>query len=252
MTENIQINDHVVAVVLPDYNTESPLLWDRASDRAQGFGIATITCPAGLRHTYPTMQWQKEFIELAKSSALDFSTILDRVRAESVDVPGYTGTREWNGHQQGEWMTVLISGPTEEAAESYYQTWATWARGDVYKVGIERKCPITNGWFTCEDDEPITSFYKESARSLEESVRELVEREFEVNARKVCKRGEAILQQSELTSQIHEAKALFAQINEAKAMFAHVRSSDITESAKNIFDMYDKLVAALEEQIDEI
>lgn len=243
MTETLQINDHVVAIVLKSsYDTESPLKWDPVSDRAQGFGIATIACPAGLRHTYPTMQWQKEFIKLATSSAVQFDQILDHVRAESVDVPGYTGTREWNGHQQGEWMTVLISGPTEEAAESYYQTWATWARGDVYDVRIERKCPITNSWFTPEDDEPISNFYKEPSRPLEESVRELVEREFEVNARKVCKRGEAILEQSELTSQIHEAKA----------MFNHVRSSDITESAKNIFDMYEKLVAALEEQIEEL
>ena len=198
------------------------------------------------------MQWQKDFVEKAKSTATPFSTILEQIRAEHSDLPGYIGPRDWDGHQQGEWMIVLISGPTEEAAESYFQTWATWARGDVYEVRIERKCPITNSWFTSEDDEPITNFYKESSRPLEESVRELVERKFDVNTRKVSIRGEAIMRQSELTSEIHEAKSAFANLGHAGGMFSHITATDVAASAENIFNLYNQLVEALEDQIEEL
>lgn len=250
MTETIKINDHVVVKAIRSIDPENPLTWDPPGDRAAGFGVATIACPDGLRHTYPTMQWQKDFIENFKSQSLSNESI-EEFRSSTVDAPGYIGIRDWNGHQQGEWMTVVISGPNKEAAESYYQTWASWARGDVYDLRVERKCPITNSWFTSDEDEPVFHTYVDG-RSLEEWVREEAEVNFEVNARMVSKRGEAILKQSELTSQIHEAKAAFANITHAREMFAHVSSADIVESAQNIFDLYDKLAESFEEQIEEL
>ena len=235
----IKLNDHTLARVLIDHSPEDPRKINAEGDAAEGFFVYDIDLIEGTRsEESPAADWFKTFRKLVyrhePAVALRAMNIL---RSLGVELPGYIGLRRYRGYTPGDWADLVISGPTEEQAESYYKTYAAWARGDVYGINLERKCPITGGWFTLPDEDlPLWGIYWTGDAEFAEEVRSHAEEQWNLEAEPLSEEGESIQNRRQLEAVIGEKIERFELLQKAEG------ESLSGKLAIEIFKLYADLV----------
>lgn len=234
MYSTLKINDHTNVVAARTVSPESPLSWDPAVDMAAGYGIATLTRSKRMMKVQPTMEWQRELVEKVSTEGVEAEDAIESLRSSGAVLPGYIGLRSWKGSSQDLWMDVVISGPDRELAEEYYRVWSSWARGDVYDLSLNRKCPVTGEWFTDSLEERLTEAVYLNPGTLEEfedTILAAAETNFDTKLEPVSPRGKEILRRRELRD----------LISEEKVKLAHLADADVMEVANRIFALCDQL-----------
>lgn len=246
-TSSVELNGHTVARILIDHSPEDPRKMNREADEAEGFFIYDIDLIQGTRSDELPIGWFKIFRRIAYKHSPEIALrAMGILRSMGADLPEYIGLRNYRGHTQGEWATMLISGPTEEQAESFYQTYAAWARGDVYGVFLERKCPITGGWFSTEDERlPIWGIYATDRSSIEIQVREFAEEYWDIEAEPISEEGESLQKRRQLEAVIGENIERFELLATAEG------ESLSNELATKIFKLYADLVEEYSNALEE-
>lgn len=235
----IQLNGHTVARVLIDHSPEDPRKINAEGDAAEGFFVYDIDLIGGTRSDEPAVaDWFKAFRKLSYKHTPEIALrAMGILRSLGADLPGYIGLRDYKGYSQGDWATMVISGPTEDQAESYYKTYAAWARGDVYGITLERKCPVTGGWFTLPDEDlTLWGIYWTGDSEFAEEVRAHAEEHWDLEAEPLSEEGESLQNRRRLEAVIGEKIERFELLATAEG------KSISSELATEIFKLYADLV----------
>lgn len=244
-TSSIRLNGHTVARILIDTAPFDPREINREMDEAKGLYIGDIDLIGGARGDSAAPSWLHAFRQLTYKFNTDTALrAMNILRSMGVELPGYIGVRNYRGYSQGDWADLVISGPDEGTAEGYYQTYAAWARGDAYGIMLERKCPITGGWFTVEDEMALYGNYWTGIGSFEAEVREIAELNWNLDEEPVSEEGEALVARRELKADIDRKI-------ERYTLLAIAQDDTTLELAWEIFASYEGLLGLTEEAADE-
>lgn len=230
-TTTIQLNDHTVATVLLDPSPQDPRGFSPADDLIEGYAVYDVN----RAYSNEKMDWFRTFRDIYLKINVDVALrSMDILRSMGVQLPAYIGVRGYSGYSQSDWANFVISGPTEEAAESYYQTFAAWLRGDVFGIQLERKCPVTGGWFTAENEDAVFGFYWDGS-DLEAFVRAEAESNWDLDAQPISEAGNRAKQRDGLDSKIGAKLQAFFDLEES------VGASPLSDIAREIFTLYSEL-----------
>lgn len=245
-TSSIRLNGHTVARILIDPAPFDPRGINREMDEAEGLYICDVDLIGGTRNESPVPRWFRTFRQIAYKVGIDGAIrAMNILRSMGADLPPYIGVRNYRGYSQGDWADLVISGPDEGTAEGYYQTYAAWARGDVYGIMLERKCPITGGWFTVDDELALYGNYWTGIGSFEAEIREIAELNWDLDEEPVSEEGEVLVQRRELKAEIDRKI-------ERYALLATAQGDTTSSLAREIFAGYEALLQLTEEAADEL
>lgn len=244
-TQSIRLNGHTVARILIDPAPLDPREINREMDEAEGLYIGDIDLIVGTRGDSAAPSWFHAFRQLTYKLNTDTALrAMNILRSMGAKLPGYIGVRNWRGYAPGAWAGIVVAGPNEETAEGYYQTYAAWARGDVYGIMLERKCPVTGGWFTVEDELALYGNYWTGIGSFEEEVREIAEFNWNLDEEPVSEEGKALVARRELKADIDRKI-------ERYTLLATAQGDTTLDLAREIFAGYESLLGLNGEAADE-
>jgi len=247
LNTTVELNDFTAARVIEDSTAEDPRITNLEGDAAEGIFILDIGGDlANAKVIEPG--WFKTFQEIShRHSARKAVRAMNILRGLGADIPASIDLRLYQGHAQSDWADLVISGPTAEVAQGAYETFAAWARGDVYGILIERKCPVTGDWFSSEDDLPLFGIYCTKDLEFYEEVRAVAAEHFDLEARPISEAGRLDQERDTAKDSIRELLGYFKTLEDQDG-----GSSELSNAAREIIIAQAKLISSLEDELAEL
>lgn len=247
LNTTVKLNDFASARVISDTTAQDPRLLNLEGDAAEGIFILDIQGDqANAKMIVPS--WFTTFQEIALRHRASVAVrAMDILRDLGADIPAYIGTRLYQGYSQGDWADLVISGPTAEVAQGAYDTFAAWARGDVYGIFIEHKCPVTGDWFTMEDELPLFGIYCTKDLDFYNEVRAVAAEHFDLDSRPVSETGKLDQERETIKESVRDLLAFFKSLEDQNG-----GSSELSKTAREIMLAQAKLITSLEDELAEL
>lgn len=247
LNTTVKLNDFASARVISDTTAQDPRLFNLEDDAAEGiFVLDLLSDQANAGLIVPS--WFKSFQEIDARHGYERAIrAMNILRNFGAAIPAYISKRLYQGYSQGDWADLVISGPTAEIAQSAYDRFVTWARGDVYGILIERKCPVTGDWFTVEDEFPLFGIYCTKDLEFYGDVRAVAAEHFDLEARPVSEAGKLTEERQLSKNTVVELSVLLTLLEDQAG-----GSSELSRTAREIIAEQEKIIASLEEEVSEL
>ena len=247
LNTTVKLNDFTSARVISDTTAEDPRLINLEGDAAEGIFVLDIEGDlANAKVIEPA--WFKTFREISyRHSARKALRAMNILRELGADIPAFLDLRLYRGHSQSDWADLVISGPTVEIAQGAYETFTAWARGDVYGIVIERKCPVTGDWFTVEDELPLFGIYCTKDLEFYDEVRAVAAEHFDLDELPVSEAGKLDAERETLKDSIRDLLTLFKTLEDKND-----GSSELSNTAREIMIAQATIITSLEDELAEL
>lgn len=254
MTQSVRLNEHTIARLIFDI-TDDPRFIDLLGDLAQGIGVYSLRLDNSEldgRFLAPVPEaripgWFTAFRAIYERHGQEVALrAMGILRSLGAELPGFIGFEEDHSHSDSyQWNEQVFSGPSEEIARKHFLKQEAWGRGEVVAFVLERKCPVTQEWFTVEDEKPVYGVYILRGEIMETVIRRAAAECFDLDDEPISEEGQRILERKHVSETIRAKRASFDRL----ATAADQRL--LTDSAEAIFAEYELLILKLQEELED-